>query len=39
MHFNYKMGNTVVGSAIKENNLGVMIVADVNFSEQCGITA
>ena len=36
---NYKMGNTVLGTTVKEKDLGVTISADMKFSEQCGITA
>ena len=36
---NYKMGNTVLGTTVKEKDLGVTISADMNVSEQCGIAA
>ena len=36
---NYIMGNTVLGTTIKEKDLGVTISADMNVSEQCGIAA
>ena len=34
---NYKMGDTVMGTTVKENNLGVAISADMKVSEQYGI--
>ena len=30
---------TVLGTTVKENDLGVTISADMNISEQCGIAA
>ena len=36
---NYKMGDTVVGTSVKENDLGVTISADIKVSEQCGSAA
>ena len=36
---NYKMGDTVLGTTLKENDLGVTISADMKVSEQCGIAA
>ena len=36
---NYKMGATVLGTIIKEKDLGVTISADMKVSEQCGIAA
>ena len=36
---NYKMGDTVLGTTLKEKDLGVTISADMNVSEQCGIVA
>ena len=33
------MGDTVLGTAVKEKDLGVKISADMNVSEQCGIAA
>ena len=36
---NYKMGGTVLGTTVKEKDLGVTISADMNISEQCGIAA
>ena len=34
---NYKMGDTVLGTTVKEKGLGVTISADMKVSEQCGI--
>ena len=34
---NYKMGDTVLGNTVKENDLGVTISADMKVSEQCVI--
>ena len=36
---NYKMGDTVLSTTVKEKDLGVTISADVKVSEQCGIAA
>ena len=36
---NYKMGDTILGTKVKEKDLGVTISADVKVSEQCGIAA
>ena len=36
---NYKMGDTVLGTTVKEKDLGVTISADIKVSEQCGIAA
>ena len=36
---NYKMGDTILGTTIKEKDLGVTIAADMKVSEQCGIPA
>ena len=36
---NYKMEDTVLGTTIKEKDLGVTISADMKVSEQCGIAA
>ena len=36
---NYKMGDTVLGTTVKEKDLGVTISADKKVSEQCGIVA
>ena len=39
LNVNYKTGDTVLGTTVKENDLGVTISADMNISEQCGIAA
>ena len=36
---NYKMGETALGTTVKEKDLGVTISADMDVSEQCGIAA
>ena len=36
---NYKMGDTVLYTTIKEKDLGVTISTDMKVSEQCGIAA
>ena len=36
---NYKMGETVLCTTVKEKDLGVTISADMKVSEQCGIAA
>ena len=36
---NYKMGDTVLSTTVKEKDLGVTISADMKVSEQCGIAA
>ena len=36
---NYKMGDTVPGTFVKEKDSGVVISADMKLSEQCGIAA
>ena len=36
---NYHMGDTVLGTIVKEKDLGVTISADMKVSEQCGIAA
>ena len=36
---NYKMGDTVLGTILKEKDLGVTISADMKVSEHCGIAA
>ena len=33
------MGDTVLGTTVKEKDLGVTISADIKVSEQCGIAA
>ena len=37
LDLNYKMGDTVLGNAVKGKDLGVTISADIKVSEQCGI--
>ena len=39
LNVNYKMGDTVLGTILKEKDLGVTISADMKVSEQCGIAA
>ena len=39
MNVNYKMGDTVLGTTVKEKDLGVAISTDMKVSEQCGIAA
>ena len=39
LNVNYKMGDTVLGTTVKENDTGVTISADMKVSEQCGIAA
>ena len=36
---NYKMEDYVLGTTVKEKDLGVTISADMKVSEQCGIAA
>ena len=36
---NYKMRDTVLGTTVKEKDLGVTISADMKVSDQCGIAA
>ena len=36
---NYEIGDTVMGTIVKEKDLGVTISADMKVSEQCGIAA
>ena len=36
---NYKMGDTVLRTTVKEKDLGVTICAGMKMSEQCGIAA
>ena len=36
---NYKMGDTVLGTIAKQNDLGITIAADMKVSVQCGIAA
>ena len=37
MDVNYKMGDTVLGTTVKEKDLGVTISTNMKVSEQCGI--
>ena len=39
LNVNYKMGDAVLGTTVKEKDLGVTISADMKVSEQCGIAA
>ena len=39
LEVNYKMGDTVLGTTVKERDLGVTISADMKVSEQCGFAA
>ena len=39
MAVNYKMGDTVLCTTVKEKDLGVIKSADMKVSEQCGIAA
>ena len=39
LNVNYKMGDTVLGTTVKEKDLGVTISADMKVSEQCSIAA
>ena len=39
LNVNYKIGDTVLGTTVKEKDLGVTISADMKVSEQCGIAA
>ena len=39
MDVNNKMGDTVLGTTVKEKDAGVTISADMKVSEQCGIAA
>ena len=39
LNVNYKMGDTVLGTTVKEKDLGVTISADMKVSEQCGIAS
>ena len=36
---NYNMGDTVLGTTVKEKELGITISTDMKVSEQCGIAA
>ena len=39
LDMNYNMGDTVLGTTVKENDLGITTSADIKVSEQCGIAA
>ena len=39
MSVNYKMGDSVLGTTVKEKDLRVTISVDMKVSEQCGIAA
>ena len=39
LDINYKMGDTVLGTTVKEKDLGVTISVDMKVTEQCGIAA
>ena len=39
MVVNNKIGDTVLGTNVKEKDLGITISADMKVSEQCGIAA
>ena len=39
MDVNYKMGNTVLGTTVKEKDLELTISADIKVSEQCCVAA
>ena len=39
MDVNYKMGDTVLCTTVKEKDLGITKSADMKVSEQCGIAA
>ena len=39
LDLNYKMGDTVLDTTVKEKDLGVTISVDMKVSEQCGIAA
>ena len=39
LDINYNMGDTVLGTPVKEKDLGITIRADMKVSEQCGIAA
>ena len=39
LNVNYKMGDTVMSTTLKEKDLGVTISGDMKVSEQCGIAA
>ena len=35
----YFMGNTILGTSVKEKDLGITVSADMTVSEQCGLAA
>ena len=37
LDLNFKMGDTVPGTTLKERDLGITISADMKVSKQCGI--
>ena len=39
LDIDYKMRYTVLGTTVKEKDLGVIIKADMTVSEQCGVAA
>ena len=39
LDINYDIGDTVLGTTVKEKDLGMTISADMKVSEQCGIAA
>ena len=39
MDINYNMGETGLGTNVKENDLGITISANTKVSEQCGSAA
>ena len=39
LHVNHKIGDTVLGTTLKEKDLGITISADMKVSNQCGIAA
>ena len=39
LDINYNMRDTVLGTTVKEKDLGITISADMKVSEQCGIAA
>ena len=39
LDINYNMGDTVLGTTVKEKDLGIKINADMKVSEQCDIAA
>ena len=39
ININYNMEDTVLGTSIKEKDLGITVSADMKVSEQCSIAA